>query len=715
MKKNKLGILLILGLLIGAFYLFDGGRYLTLTFYQQSYADSPLGSGVLFFVIYLLVTGLSIPGATVLTLVGAAIFGFWPALVMISFASTLGATLASGLSRTLLRDWVQSRFGGYLGAIDRGMARDGALYLFSLRLIPVIPFFIINLVMGLTRMRLVTFYWVSQLGMLPGTLVYVNAGAQIGALEEISVQGILTPGILGAFVLLGLFPLLAQKLLNGVRRYRVYRGWNKPRHFDNNLLVIGAGAGGLVSAYIGAAVKAKVTLIEKGAMGGDCLNTGCVPSKALIRSSRINHYFTRAAEFGLKGQGDADFAAVMARVQQVIARVAPHDSVERYQELGVHCIQGAAKLVSPWEVEVNGQRISARTLILATGGRPRVPAIEGLDAVDYYTSDTIWALRQKPERLLVLGGGPIGCELAQAFARLGIAVTLVLRGTRLLPKEDPEVAELVAERFKAEGIELALGHQVQRCRREDDAQWLEVEVGGQIKRLPFDALLLAYGRQANTDGLGLETLGLETDAQGVLAVDEYLQTRYPNILACGDLVGPYQFTHAAAHQAWYAVVNGLFGGLKRFAVDYRVMPRATFIDPELARVGLNETDAKARGIAYEVTRYELDDLDRMLTDGEAQGFIKVLTVPGKDRILGATIVGYHAGDLIAEFVLAMRHNLGLNKVLGTIHIYPTLMEANKYLAGNWKRAHSPAWALRLLARWLRRQRGGQPTEGVDHG
>ena len=705
MNKTKIVLVAVIATIISVFYGLDGQQYLTVDFFRSLNQGQPALTMALFFIIYVAVTGLSLPGAAILTLIGGAIFGFLPGLLMISFASTIGATIAFLFSRTLLRDWVQKKFFSYLENINQGVKKDGAFYLLTMRLIPAIPFFVINLVMGLTPIKAATFYWVSQLGMLPGTIVYVNAGAQLGQVEEISVSGILTPQIIGSFVLLAIFPWLVRGVMEFFRRQRIYRGFIQPKTFDNNLTVIGAGSAGLVSSYIAAAVRAKVSLVEKHKMGGDCLNTGCVPSKALIRSAKMAHYLKRGEEFGLKNvSGDVDFKAVMERVQGVVKDVEPHDSIERYTSLGVDCVQGSAKLVSPWEVEVDGRRIRSRNIIIASGGRPCVPQLPGVEEVNYYTSDTIWELREKPERMLVVGGGPIGCELTQAFVRLGVHVTQVDHGTRLLHREDEDVSQLVMEQFRKDGVELLLKHEARSFHKEGDRQWLEAGFNGQKVAIDFDVVLFAVGRKANTANMGLEDLGIEVTERGTLQVNDYLQTRYPNIYACGDVAGPYQFTHTAAHQAWYCAVNALFGKFKKFRVDYSVIPWCTFTDPEVARVGLNEREAKKQGIEYEVTRYGIDDLDRAIADEEARGFVKVLTVPGKDRILGVTIVGYHAGELIAEYISAMRHGLGLNKILGTIHIYPTLSEANKYAAGEWKKAHVPQNLLNFVEKyhnWMR--------------
>jgi pyruvate/2-oxoglutarate dehydrogenase complex dihydrolipoamide dehydrogenase (E3) component/uncharacterized membrane protein YdjX (TVP38/TMEM64 family) len=707
--KRLLLIIALIGLIV-AYFGFDLGRFLSLDYFksQQEAIESwraarPVAAALLYFVAYVAVTGLSLPGAAVMTLVGGAVFGLLWGLLLVSFASSVGATLAFLASRFLLRDWVQQNFGDRLRAINEGVAKEGGFYLFTLRLVPAFPFFVINLLMGLTPMKTRTFYWVSQLGMLAGTLVYVNAGTQLAKIESLS--GILSPGLLGSFVLLGIFPLIAKKIVEAVAAKKVYAGWQKPAHFDRNLLVIGGGSAGLVTSYIAAAVKAKVTLVEKHKLGGDCLNTGCVPSKALIRSAKLLSHIRRAPEFGIReAKADFDFAEVMQRVQRIIQTVEPHDSAERYTELGVEVIAGTAKMVSPWEVDIvrndgKNERLSARSIVIATGARPFVPPIPGIEEVGYLTSDTVWELRELPARLVVLGGGPIGSELTQAFARLGACVTQVEMAPRLLMREDPEVSELVAQRFRDEGIAVLLNHRAKQFVIEGDEKILIAEHEDQDVRIPFDAVLVAVGRVANLKGYGLDELRIT--ANRTIETNDFLQTRYPNIYAAGDVAGPFQFTHTAAHQAWYAAVNALFDPFKKFRADYSVIPWATFIEPEVARVGLNELEAKERNIPYEVTHYGIDDLDRAIADSEAHGFVKVLTVPGKDRILGVTLVGEHAGDLIAEYVLAMRHGIGLNKILGTIHIYPTLAEANKYVAGNWKKAHAPEKLLEWVARFHR--------------
>lgn len=728
--------LLVLAVVAGGatFFALDGEQWLNLQRLQASrewliaqFAQHPARTVAVYAAVYIVVVALALPGAAILTLAGGAIFGFWWGLLIVSFVSTAAATLAMLVARHVLRAWVQARFGARLQAIDEGLAKDGAFYLISLRLVPLIPFFVLNTLMGLTRIRLRTYWWASQLGMLVPTAVFVNAGTQLAQVQ--SVGGIVSPGLLGAFVLLAALPLVAKAVMSALTARRVYQRWQgqRPRRFDRNLVVIGAGSGGLVTAYIAAAVKAKVTLVEQHKMGGDCLNYGCVPSKAIIKSAKVAHQVRHAARYGVGvgvGAGAEaaspaiDFPAVMRRVNQVIADIEPHDSIERYTGLGVEVVQGRARLLTPWQVQIDEpggrQRVlSARSIVLATGAAPTVPPIPGLVDVPYLTSDTLWAAMsaraQAPARLVVLGGGPIGCELAQAFVRLGSAVTLVEGTDRLLNREDDDVSALVAERLRADGVTLLLGHTATRVEagrlhlRASSASGSEKAASSQEQTVEFDDLLVAVGRSARLSRYGLEELGIPTTR--VVQTNEYLETLYPNIYAVGDVAGPYQLTHAAAHQAWFAAVNALFGTFKKYKVDWRHLPAVTFVDPEVARVGLNEREAAAQGVAVEVTRYGLDDLDRAIAEGATHGFVKVLTVPGKDTILGVTIVGEHAGDWLAEYVTAMKHGLGLNKVLGTVHSYPTFAEANKFAAGNWKRAHAPQYLLAWVQRFHDWRRG----------
>jgi pyruvate/2-oxoglutarate dehydrogenase complex dihydrolipoamide dehydrogenase (E3) component/uncharacterized membrane protein YdjX (TVP38/TMEM64 family) len=709
-SPGRIALVLAFALAIAAFFIFDLGSFLSLEALKARQAE--LGDFVArrpalavggFFLLYVAVTALSLPGAAILTLAAGAIFGLWQGTLIVSFASSIGASLAFLSSRYLLRDWVRSRFGKRARAIDRGIAQDGAFYLLTLRLIPAFPFFLVNLAMGLTSMRLATFYFVSQIGMLPGTLVYVLAGTQLGAIE--STSDILSPTLLGSFVLLGIFPLIARAVLGWWKRRRVYKGWKRPRTFDRNLVVIGAGAGGLVTAYIAATVRAKVTLIEAHKMGGDCLNTGCVPSKALIRSARAAHEMRTADAYGLEPHEPRfRFAAVMERVAATIRQIEPADSVERYTQLGVDVRRGYARIIDPWTVEIDGgERLTTRAIVIAAGGEPFVPEIPGLVEAGYLTSDTMWeALSRReemPRRIVIVGGGPIGTEMAQAFARLGAEVTLVQHGPAILEKEDEEVSAFIAATLRGEGVNILTNHEAVRC----DGKMLVVRSDDGEAALPFDEIIIAVGRKARLTGYGLQQLGIETDK--VIATNAYLETLYPNIFAAGDVAGPYQFTHFAAHQAWYAAVNALFGTFRRFRADYSVLPWVTYTDPEVAHVGLTEAAAKEQDTGFEVVRYDLGHLDRAVTESANRGFVKLLVQPGKDRILGVTIVAHNAGEMLAEFVLAMKHGIGLNKILGTIHAYPTMAEANKYAAGEWKKAHKPERILRWLERYHRWRRG----------
>lgn len=711
-KLTKIILVLFIAAAIGAYFAFDLQQYFSLAELKKqrdalaAFASTrPVLAIGGFFVIYVAMAALSLPGAAIMTIAGGAVFGLGVGTIAVSFASSIGATLAFLAARFLFRDSIRRRFKERLKRIDEGVEKDGGFYLFSLRLVPIFPFFVINLVAGLTPLKTWTFYWVSQVGMLPGTIAYVNAGTQLGQVS--SASDILSPSLIGAFVLLAILPFLGRRGLAWLQERRVRARFNRPKRFDYNLIVIGGGSAGLVTSYIGAAINAKVALIERDRMGGECLNTGCVPSKALLKSAGLIAAARDSKKLGVrKMEADFDFADVMQRVHEVIGKIAPHDSVERYTKLGVDCIAGEAKVVSPWEVEVNGKRLSARALVVATGSRPLVPPIEGIDKIDFLTSDTLWDVEEQPRKLLVLGGGPIGCELTQAFSRLGTDVTLVEMAPQLLGREDADAANAVLESLRDhDGVNIALSTKAVRAEGNGKSGTLVCEQDGKEVRFDFDRLLLALGRRANANAAGIEDIGVEIARNGSVATDPFLRTNYPSISVCGDVAGPYQFTHVAAHQAWFAAVNSLIRPFWSFQADYSVIPWCTFTSPEVARVGLNETEAREQDIEVQVTRYGIDDLDRAITDGEAHGFVKVLTAPGSDKILGATIVGAHAGELIAEFVLAMKHGLGLNKLLGTIHIYPTMMEANKYVAGEWKRANKPDRLLQYVGRFFAWQRG----------
>jgi len=675
---KKIVLLSLAILLIGLFFHFNLNQLLTLEGLKGSMeqfrewrVEAPVLMIGAFFILYVAVTALALPGAAILTLAAGALFGLFEGFLIASFASSLGALCSFIVSRYLLRDSLIKRFPERLKAIDEGVKKEGAFYLFTLRLVPVFPFFLINLLMGLTAIKSWTFYWVSQLGMLAGTFIFVNAGTQLAQIDSLS--NILSFNLIISFVLLGIFPLIAKGIVNMIKKRRVYSKWTKPAKFDRNMVVIGAGAGGLVTSYIAAAVKAKVTLIEAGEMGGDCLNYGCVPSKAIIKSAKIAEQIRNAHHYGLDDSTPQfSFKKVMERVHQVVADVAPHDSVERYTDLGVEVEKGYAKILDPWTVQISYEdgttkKLTTRSIVIATGARPFVPPLPGIEETGY------------------------------------VEVTQIEMAERIMIKEDLEVSEFATESLKESGVNILTSHQALRCETKDGKKFIIVKHNDEEIAIEYDQLLCAVGRSARLTGYGLEELGIETNR--TILTNEYLETIYPNIFAAGDIVGPYQFTHVAAHQGWYAAVNALFGNLKKFKVDYRVIPWTTFIDPEVARVGINEDEAKQKGIDYEITRFDFEELDRAITDSATKGFIKVITPKGKDKILGVTIVSEHAGDLIAEFVLAMKHGLGLNKILGTIHSYPTWAEGNKYAAGEWKRNHAPQTVLSLLEKYHAWRRG----------
>lgn len=656
----------------------------------------------LYLLTYIGAAAVSLPVATVLSLAGGAVFGMLPGVLLASIGATAGGTLGFLASRFFLRDWVKARFPVRHEEFQKGIEREGSLYLITLRLTPVLPFWAINLVFGLTTMSTLVFSSVTFIGILPKLIFLVNAGGQLGEVQTLS--GIMSLPVMLSLSALAIFPWLAKVALEYLRSAKIYRPFMRPSQFDYDVLVVGGGAAGLVSAYLAAALKAKVALIEKNRMGGDCLYTGCVPSKALIRSSQVAHLFRRGTEFGLQSVApQVDFSRVFGRIQKIIEHIEPNDSVERYTGLGVDCLQGKAMIEDPFRVRLADRVITARNIIVATGATPIVPPIPGLMDVPHFTSETLWQLKESPGRVLVLGGGPIGCELAQAFNRLGCETSLIDKAPRLLGKEDPDVSEFILGTFRKEGIKVTLQSVVQRFEKLPTGGGKALLKNGQI--IHFDALILALGRKASVTGFGLENLQLPLRADGTLEVDECLRTRFHNVLACGDVTGPYQFTHAGSYQAGIAVLNALFAPFKYFYTDYSTMPWCTYVDPEVARLGMNETEAKAAGVEVDVHEYRMEHLDRAVCEGENRGFVKVLTEKDGSRILGVTIVGAHAGEIMAEFALAKRKNLTLNDILNTVHSYPTFAEANKFVAGIWRRRHTPARAMSFLTRFHAWRRG----------
>ncbi len=712
MTKRRLLLWMLLALALAAWFVFDLGSFTSLEYAQsqlaalQAYTEENFFRAALFyFLVYVACAAFSIPSSLILSLLGGALFGLVWGTVIVSFATSIGATLAFLIARFLLHDWVQNRYGDKLEPINRGIRKDGAFYLFSIRMVPIFPFFLVNLLMALTPIGVGAYYVASQTGMLLITAVLVNAGAELADIDSLS--GLISAPVIVSIMLVGLMPLVTRFIVAAMQRRKIARRFGRPREFEVNTVVIGAGSAGLVASLIIAGARARVALVEQHRMGGDCLHTGCVPSKSLIRSGRIKHLFDRAADYGLKNaSAEVDFPAMMERIRKIIARIEPHDSPERFTSLGVECVSGKARIESPYLVRVGDREITTRSIILATGTRPLVPPIPGLDRIDYLTSDSIWNLEEMPQRLLVIGGGPTGCELSQAFGNLGARVTQMEMAPRILMREDPEISGLLTERFRNQGIKVLAGHKVVEFARDENGDYVEAEFEGKSARVYFDRVLLALGRKPNVEGFGLEELEVPLTAGGAVEVDQYLRTAYPNIYACGDVAGPYQFTHMASHQAWFAAMNALAGPFRR--VNYKAVPLATFTDPEIARVGLSEGEASDRGIDFEVTRYDLDLHDRALTDGENRGFVKVLTPPGKDRILGATIVGHHAAETIGEFTLAMTHGMGLGKIAAAPHIYPTMLEANKVAANAWRKKHMPEQVFPWLERYFRWQRGARP-------
>ena len=720
-------ILLMSGVAAGWWWL--GGTAIDLDALRTLRADliqeverQPVRAAAAFIGAYLLVAALALPGALILTLLGGALFGLFWGAVLVALGSSLGALLSFSLVRLIAGQGLRARLAHRLATVARGIEQSGGYYLFTLRVVPVFPFFMVNVLVALTPIRLRTFYWVSVVGMLPATFIYVNAGHQLAHLS--SLADLLSPGLAASLVLLGVFPLAARAILPrlaervrvaiAVTRSRRRWGSHRPARFDRDLIVIGGGAAGLVAANIAASLRARVTLIERDAMGGDCLNTGCVPSKALIRlADQIRHereVVSRCIgpQAGAARDAQPGFNEVMARVRAVIARIAPHDSVERYESLGVECIRGEARALSPWTVEVASggagaaRRLTARHLIVATGAEPVVPDIEGLDAGRVVTSATVWALSELPARLMVLGGGPVGCELAQAFQRLGSHVTLVERATRVLPREEPEASAQVRAALEREGIQVLTGAVVTRI---DDGHRARVAAQGADCIVEFDWMLCALGRRARIDGAGLEALGLAREADGTLQVDDWMRTSEPSVFACGDVATTDRLTHVAGQMGGLASLNALFGAVWPIRIDRRVVPRCVFTDPELARVGLTHEEAERAGLKVECTRYAFSSLDRAIIEERTQGDVSVLTESGTDRLIGVTVVGARAGDLIAVFALAMRERIGLRRLMSTMVAYPGWADAGRAVAAQWQRERAPQAVLKWLERWHRWRRG----------
>ena len=663
---------------------------------QQLVAQNMFAASIIYFLCYVGMAGLAIPGALIMTLAGGALFGLLTGVLLVSFASSLGALIAFWAARFFLHDYIQSKYKDRLTVINDKIKQQGHWYLLFIRLVPAFPFFLVNVLMGLTPIRAGSYYLVSQIGMLPATIIYVNAGTELAKIS--SPQDILSWPLLISLTLLGLLPFITQGLVKLLTLKRLYAKWRKPKQFDYHTIVIGAGAAGLVSAYTSATLQAKVALIEQSEMGGDCLNTGCVPSKSILRTAKFVADLSRHQEFGIdEAHYKLQFSNIMRRVHNTVATIAPKDSIQRYSTLGVDCFSAEASLISPWQVELNQpakHTLTAKNIIVASGAQPAIPTITGLDEVDYYTSDSIWNLTTLPQELLIIGAGPIACELGLAFARLGTKVTLVNRGERILANEDHHAAQLLHDKLTQAGLRILNNFFSDEFSHQHDMKCLVGKHEGQSIRLNFTHLLLAVGRTANTAALA--ALDIDINQRGQIVTNQFMQTNYPNIYACGDVTSPLQYTHSASHQAWYAAFNALFRPLKQFKCALANIPRAIYTDPEIASLGITEQQAIEQGIKYQVTTLAMDDIDRAITDSATDGFVKVITADNSDKILGVCIVGEHASELIAEFVLAKTHNLGLNKILQTVHLYPTRSEINRLAAGKWRRSRFSAKSQQIL-------------------
>jgi pyruvate/2-oxoglutarate dehydrogenase complex dihydrolipoamide dehydrogenase (E3) component len=479
------------------------------------------------------------------------------------------------------------------------------------------------------------------------------------------------------------------------------RDWPDPEPKGRyHLVVLGGGTAGLVAASTAAGLGARVALIEQRALGGDCLHHGCVPSKALLRCARALADVRGAAEFGVRGaeRASLDFDAVMARMRRLRTRLAANDSASRLRERGVDVFLGAGRFVAEDVLEVNGRALKFRRACIATGSRPSVPEVPGLEESGFLTNETVFSLRQLPRRLTVLGGGPLGCELAQAFARFGSEVTLVQHGASLLPREEKEVAPLVARALERDGVRILLQTEVKEVRRRESFRGVVVRRGEQSSELATDELLVAVGRTPRIDQLGLDEAGVDHDPRAGVVVDDHLRSTNRRIYAAGDVVSPFKFTHVADATARLAVINALFGARTRMST--LTIPWCTFTDPEVARVGLSERDAGERGLDVATEIVPLADVDRAILDGEEEGFLKLVIERGRDRILGATLVARHAGETISEVTALLAANGGMKALERTIHPYPTQAEVLRKAADRWLRRALTPRRKRLLSAWF---------------
>ena len=703
MKRIIVFLLIIAAIFFMADW-FDLSQHLTLSqlkhhqlYLHSLVQDFPVQSVVIYFIAYIVMAGLALPGALIFTLAGGALFGLATGVILASFASTLGALASFLVARFFLHDFVQTRYQQRLTVINQKIQQQGATYLLFLRLVPAFPFFMVNLLMALTPISACTYYIVSQIGMLPATFIFVNAGTELAKIS--SVDDILSIPLLLSLLLLACLPFISKQLAKRVSCWRLYKSWQRPKKFDYHTIVIGGGAAGLVAAYTTQTLQGKVALIEKHQMGGDCLNTGCVPSKSILRTAKFIHDIGQHSNYGVQqAEFKLQFQQVMQRVREKISTIAPKDSIKRYNDMGVDCFQAHAQLLSPWQVEAVSKNskitISAKNIILAGGATPNVPTIPGLENINYYTSDNIWHLDHLPEKLLIIGAGPIGCELGQAFVRLGAEVTMINRNERILTNEDPQAAHALQYALQQDGVKILNNFNPLRIDDNSKNFSLMGEQHNEILHIAFSHCLIATGRKPSL--FGCEALDIETNSHGQVITNDKQQTNYPNIYACGDITSPLQYTHSASHQAWYAAFNALFRPFKQFNCQLNHIPRAIYTDPEVASLGISEQQAIQKNIPHEISYFAMDDVDRAITDEATTGFIKVITRRNNDKILGVCIVGEHSSELIAEFVLAKTHNLGLNKILQTVHLYPTRGEINRLVAGQWRQKKFTAYQRKLL-------------------
>lgn len=711
-SHQKYLILFLLILILILYYLFFPKEYLSLAFVKENinsiknyvnynYTTSALS----YLIIYSLSSALAIPSALILTLSSGILFGLVPGILLTSLGSTLGAVLAFLISRYLFLDLFKSKFRNQYEQMDKEIKKNGNLHLLTLRLVPIFPFWLVNLLMGLSEISLWRYLFISFAGMIPATIVYVYAGLSLSSISEL--RDVISPSIFFSLLLLSILPYVLRAVVNYYLKKKLYRHYKKPRAFDYNLIIIGGGSAGLVTTFIARILKAKVAIIEKEKMGGDCLNTGCVPSKSLIKIAKIISYGKTPSSWGLKNINiDFSFEDIMNKIHSIIKEIEPHDSIVRYTQLGAECFLGQAQILSPWEVQIGEKIISAKYLVIATGARPIIPQIPGIESISPLTSENIWQLKKQPARLGILGGGVIAAELAQAFSRLGSSVFIIEESSRILSREDEDASGLIHEIFIKEGIKIYTSHTLKKCEKSGDEKILLcIDREGREISLVCDQLFIAIGRKATTSGFGLEKIKLDLNDNGSIKVNEYMQTSLPNIFACGDVAGPFNLTHAASHQAWHTTVNALLGFIKMFKINYSVLPVCTYTDPEIATVGYSKAELIKKSIPFEETIFPMKDLDRAIIEGETCGFVKVFTPPNSDKILGVVIISAEASTMILEFTLAMKHNLGLNKILNTIHAYPGMGEANKYLAGRWKQRKSRLNLLKALERFHTFSRG----------